>query len=172
MHGLCRGIFATAFHGKMQVFSPWTTRATESRQVPQQNSECPLLVASACEVSNRKWMVRVGLARNWGNPHSLEPLQAWLEEGLLRIATPLAGRLESGGKLLPCSVPRDTSNGFPSSHKRKQMPFLPGTPVSAGVGHWGMEGALPRLEQGRTECHIPSTGLRDSLIHQSKTHRW
>lgn len=57
-----------------------------------------------------------------------------MEGELLRIATLLAGRLVSGGKVLlaSCLVPRDTLDGFPSSHKRKEEPCLPGTPVSAG----------------------------------------
>jgi hypothetical protein len=162
MRRLCKGIFATAFYSKLHVFS-MDDKGSSIQASATAEFRCPLLVASSCVVSNRKWMVRVGLARNWGNPHSLDRLQAQMEEGLLRTATLLAGSLVSGGKvfLASCSVPRDTLNGFPSSHKRK--PYLPGTPVSAGGECWRMKGALPRLKQGRTEVHSPRTGLRRSV---------
>lgn len=62
-----------------------------------------------------------------------------MEGELLRIATLLAGRLVSGGKV---SAPRDTLNGFPSSHKRKEK--------KASSSWDSCEGRRGILEDGRS----------------------
>lgn len=65
-----------------------------------------------------------------------------MEGELLRIATLLAGRLVSGGKVLSCSALRDTLNGFPSSHKRKEK--------EASSSWDSCEGRREILEAGRS----------------------
>lgn len=74
--GFCREVFVVAFYAKVHVFSMDDKGNSIRSSATAELFRCPLLVASSCEVSNRKCMVRVGLARSWGNPHLLEHLQA------------------------------------------------------------------------------------------------
>lgn len=76
MGGFCREVFAVAFYAKVHVFSMDDKGNSIRSSATAESFRCPLLVASSCEVSSRKCMVRVGLARSWGNPHLLEHLQA------------------------------------------------------------------------------------------------
>lgn len=89
---------------------------------------CPLLVASACEVSNRKWMVRVGLARNWGNPRLLDPLQAWMEEGFSGLQHYLPGGWRVQGKFYPAQSPETLRMVFPVAIKKSRCHIFLGLP--------------------------------------------
>lgn len=160
MRGLCRGMFATACYATVQVFSPWTTRAAVSRQVPQQNSDALFLLPAP---------VKFQTGNGWSGlvwPGIGEIPVCWTlsrpgwKKGFSGLQHYLPGDWRVQGKFYPAQSPETLRMVFPVAVKESRCHIFLGLPWVRQGERWRMEGALPRLKQGRTECPSPRPGSR------------
>lgn len=153
------GYFATAFYANVHVFS-MEDKGSNIQASATVEFRCPLLVASSCQVWNRKWMAGLVWPGTGEIPMCWNISRHGWKQGFSGLQHYLLGDWWVEGKFYwhPAQSPETLWMVSPVAIKEsRSLIFLGLLWVQEGDAGGG---ARPRLKQRRAEGHIPRASLK------------